>query len=302
MHTATKRLLSTLLFAGLSLALVSCSAEPSSASPAVSTTPPTIISESPEPSASQPAVPSPTPTPTPEPEPVPDYPPYEFGTSLEETEPVQDDSFFDSAVFLGDSRTEGFQLFSGMKHGDFYWARGMTVFRVDNSDYRIFEVDGEMLTMIEALGKKSYDAVYIMIGVNELGYAAEQYESGLGAMIDQVQAAQPDAVIYLQTLPPINDSIARENGLADYINNSQVTLFNESIVRVAAEKKVVLLNTAEVYRDEDGQLIADIAADGCHFTYGGYARWADYLRCHVMDPDRYHYSRSLAAGETENGE
>ena len=41
---------------------------------------------------------------------------------VEESDPVADDSFFDDAVFLGDSRTEGFELFSGMKHGDFYWA------------------------------------------------------------------------------------------------------------------------------------------------------------------------------------
>lgn len=246
------------------------------------------------------------PSPVPELTPAPGSPPpqlqesvpaldlYEFGTPLEETEPLEDDSFFSGAVFLGDSRTEGLELFSGLENGTFYWARGMSVFQADSDSCRIFEVDGEMVTLLGALKKNTYDAVYIMIGINELGYSAEHYESGLSDLLDKVIAAQPGAVIYLQTLPPVNDSEARQNGLADYINNTQVDAFNEAIVRAAADKKVVLLNTAEVYRDEDGQLPSELSSDGCHFAVRGYALWADYLRCHVMDAERYFDSREVS--------
>ena len=167
----------------------------------------------------------------------------------------------------------------------------MTVFRVDDPKYAIFDVDGEMLTMIGALGKQEYSAVYIMVGVNELGYMASSYESNLSIFIDKVLAAQPNAVVYLQTLPPVNEEVAAENGLASYINNTNIAKFNEAIVRVAAEKRVVLLDTAEAYRDETGALPANLASDGCHFVYSGYARWVDYLRCHVMEPDVYHALR-----------
>ena len=235
----------------------------------------------------------PTPTPEPTPEPLP-WPVYEFGTPVEESDPVEDDSFFDSAVFLGDSRTEGLQLFSGLKHGTFYWARGMSVFRVDDDDYKIFEVDGKKCTMIGALGKRSYDSVYIMIGVNELGYPASSYEKTLASLIDEVLAAQPDAVVYLQVMPPLNDAMCRTHGLASYINNDNLTKFNEAIVRVATEKKVALLNTAEVYTGEDGQLPQEMASDGCHFAVSGYTPWADYMRTHVMDRERYFYSRENA--------
>lgn len=234
--------------------------------------------------------PTPAPTPTPTPEPTPTLEaaePYEFGTPLEESEPVADDSFFDGAVFLGDSRTEGLQLFSGLKHGDFYWARGMTVFKADSEDYRPFEVDGQKYDLLGALGLKRYEKVYIMLGVNELGYPAESYESGLGKLLDKVLELQPDAVVYLQVMPPLNDGLCRQNKLASYINNENLAAFNEAIVRVAAEKRVVLLNTAEVYTGPDGQLPAELANDGCHFSYGGYKLWADYLRTHVMDRERY---------------
>ena len=229
-------------------------------------------------------------SPSVEPTQRPEFPPYSFGTYLEESEPVADDAFFDHAVFLGDSRTEGLQLYSGLTHGDFFWKRGMTVFRVDSEEWT-FEIDGEELTMIEALGKKQYDSVYIMIGVNELGYPVSSYERSLGIFIDKVITAQPDAVIYLQTMPPVNDRVAKENKLGSYINNENVNAFNEVIIRMAAEKRVILLNTAEVFRGADGQLPADMTSDGCHFKYGSYGLWADYLRCHIIDPARYHYYR-----------
>lgn len=85
--------------------------------------------------------------------------------------------------------------------------------------------------------------------------------------------------------------MCRANGLASYINNDNVAAYNEAITQVAADKRVVLLNTAEVYTGEDGQLPRELANDGCHFVYGEYGRWADYLRSHVIDPERYFYSR-----------
>ncbi len=219
---------------------------------------------------------------------------YQFGTALEESDPAPDDSVFSSAVFLGDSRTEGLQLWGGLKNGTFYWARGMTVFEADNSKYT-FKVDGVSMTMIDALKQGNYDKVYIMIGVNELGYPVSDYEEGMDAFLDKVIAAQPEAVIYLQTLPPLNDAKARQN-LAYYENNDNVNAFNDVIVRKAAEKRVVLLDTAQRYRGSDGQLSGDLTVDGCHFTRDGYTIWADYLRCHIMDKDRYFASRDAAEG------
>ena len=276
--------------------LAGCSAQGPSVAPSAPSdlgTDATSAAETPRPTPEP--TPSPTPTPTPEPTPTPlPWPVYEFGVPLEESEPVEDDSFFDNAVFVGDSRTEGLQLFSGLKNGTFYWARGMSVFRADHEDYKVFEADGEKLTLVGVLARGEYDAVYIMIGVNELGFGAQAYGEGLAELIDKVIAAQPKAVIYLQLLPPVNDAMCRANGLASCINNDNVAAYNEAITQVAADKRVVLLNTAEVYTGEDGQLPRELANDGCHFVYGEYGRWADYLRSHVIDPERYFYSRENA--------
>ena len=236
-------------------------------------------------------------TPVPTPEPTPEPTPYIFGTPLEASEAVADDAVFENAVFLGDSRTEGLQIWGGIRAGRYHWARGMTVFRVDDPKHTI-KVDGKAMTMMDALALQPYDKVYIMMGVNELGWPADLYEEGLGKFLDQVIAAQPEAVIYLQLLPPLNDDLAKKN-LASYENNDNVNTFNDIIVRAAREKQVVLLDTAEAFRDETGQLPAELTADGCHFVKDGYLIWADYLRCHVMDPELYFNSRDLAVPEEE---
>lgn len=197
------------------------------------------------------------------------------------------ESWFEDAVFLGDSRTEGLQLYSGLHEGDFFWHKGMTVFRVDDEDYRQIEVEGQKMTMMEALSRKQYAKVYIMIGINELGYPASSYEKGLNAMVDRVKELQPNAVIYLQTLPPVNEGKAAESGLGSYINNTNVNAFNEIIVETAKEKQVALLDVASVFRSEQGDLPADMASDGVHFKKDGYQLWYAYLRCHVLTAEEY---------------
>ncbi len=253
------------------------------------------------PSVSMPTpTPAPTPTPEPTPSPTPPPPTYDFGEPLEEGEKAADDSVFQRAVFLGDSRTEGLQLWGGLGAGQYYWARGMTVFRVDDPKYT-FPVGGKKLTMLDALAQGEYDKVYIMIGVNELGWPADQFADGLGRFLDGVYAVQPDAVIYLQTLPPLNDALARKN-LAYYENNDNVDAFNAIICQKAEEKGVVLLDTAEAFRGEDGQLPADWTVDGCHFTKKGYTVWADYLRSHIIDPEEYFRSRAALEEGAGNDE
>jgi hypothetical protein len=216
---------------------------------------------------------------------------YWFGQPVEESEPVEDEWFRD-AVFLGDSRTEGLQIYSGLRDGDFFWRRGMSVFQVNDPEKRFFEVNGLKMTMLEALGQTSYEKVYIMIGVNELGYPAASYGKGLRSMIDQVKVLQPEAVIYLQTLPPVNETLAAQNGLGSYINNTNVDAFNQVIVQVAWEKQVALLDVASVFRTEQGDLAEDMASDGVHFYREGYTLWYDYLKTHTLDPEVY------ASGQT----
>lgn len=260
-------------------------AAPSSAVPAETQAPPPDASQNGEPSPEATPAPTPTPVPTPEPTPAPVL--YHYGQPVEEGEERDSEEWFADAVFLGDSRTEGMQVYSGIRSADFIWHRGLSVFNAVSDDYRFYEADGEQLTLLEALALKQYGKIYIMIGINELGYAASTYEKSLGELLDRVREEQPDAVIYLQTIPPVNEGMASAKGLKSYINNENVNAFNEAVVRQAREKQVALLDVASVFRTEAGDLAEDMAADGVHFRKEGYKLWTGYLLTHTLDPESY---------------
>lgn len=219
---------------------------------------------------------------------------YTFGQPLQET-PAVDDTWFENTVFLGDSRTEGLQLYSGITTGTFFWEWGMSVFKIDSEKHRKVEVNGQKMTLMEALSSGTWDQVYIMIGINDLGYQASSYQEALEEMVDQVKAIQSDAVIYLQTMPPVNEALAKENNIAYYINNENVKAFNDAIVQVAQEKQVVLLDTASCLTDSQGQLPADMSSDGVHFKKAGYQTWLDYLKCHTISAEDYQAACEAAA-------
>ena len=103
---------------------------------------------------------------------------YVLGQPAPEGEAV-DDSWFEDAVFLGDSRTEGLQLYSGITTGTFFWEWGMSVFKVDDTGHRKVVVNGEKMTLMEALSTGTWNKVYIMLGINDLGYPAQSYQEAL---------------------------------------------------------------------------------------------------------------------------
>lgn len=224
------------------------------------------------------ATPEPTPTPTPTPE------PYDYGKPVAETEAVADEWFAD-AVFIGDSRTDGLRLYSGIRGVDFICYKGLTVFEVMNDKPVILKQDGKV-GVLQALAQKEYAKVYISLGVNELGYNHDQgFADTYRNMVDKVRELQPDANIYLQMLIPVNSQKCEETNQMYYVTNEQIGVYNEIIKAVAEEKRVYLLNVGEALVDETGELPYEASFDGIHFNRDGYKVWYEYLKTHTVEDD-----------------
>lgn len=231
------------------------------------------------------ATPRPTPSPTPAPTPAP-VPPFDFSQSAPETEPVEMD-YFQDALFIGDSRTDGLRLYSGVQGADFYCYKGLTIFEMDTR--KVAEVDGVKYSVLEALEKgRQYKKIYISLGINELGYGNVQgFSDTFGAFLDQVKALQPDAVIYLENLVPVNPAKCKANRQPYYVTNDAVYAYNAVFPQLALEKRVVLLDVAAAFSNEDGILPAESTADGVHFVRSLYQDWLSYLMCHTVDAGEY---------------
>ena len=250
--------------------------------------PRTLPSASPTPEA------TPTPTPTPEPTPTP-VPALDFTQPVPESEEVEME-YFEDALFIGDSRTDGLRLYSGIQGADFYCYKGLTIFEVD--ERKIVELNGNSYSVVEALEKgPQYAKIYISLGVNELGYYNDDaYHQAFSEFLDTVKALQPNAIIYLENLVPVNPQKCAEYKQPSYVNNDRVAAYNAIYPQLATEHQVALLDVASALSDENGILPADATADGVHFTKAWYQKWLAYLMNHTVSPEEYEAGQTAAEG------
>lgn len=238
--------------------------------------------------------PSPTPEPTPTPTPAFDFSqPVPHGVSV-------DMDYFSDALFIGDSRTQGLRLYSGVKGATFYDYTGLSIFGVNNPG--LVTVDGQSYSIVEALQKgPQFGKVYIAFGMNELGYYnTENYLATFGKFLDQVKEAQPNAVVYLQNLAPVDEAKCAKYGQASCITNARVAVFNELFAQLAREHRVCLVDVYSALSDENDGLPSEATSDGIHFQRPWYETWLACLMSHTVDPEAYRAGQTAMEGDRES--
>ena len=202
--------------------------------------------------------------------------------------------YFSAALFIGDSRTPGLELYSGVKGATFYDHTGLTVFGVNNPG--LVTVDGQDYSIVEALEKgPQFGKIYIAFGMNELGYYNEEnYLHTFGVFIEEVKALQPDAVIYLQNLAPVDEAKCKVYGQAFCITNARVQVFNQLFAQLAREHQVVLVDVYSALMGDGDTLPEGATSDGIHFTRPLYETWLTCLMEHTVDPAVYQAGQTHA--------
>ena len=196
-----------------------------------------------------------------------EVPPYIWGSV--------DDSYFEDAVFIGDSRTVGLGNYgSWSDQVTFMASTGMMVHKAMRTKITLPD-EKNQLTIEEALTKRQYGKVYIMFGINELGRGdAERYLLDYTAFLERVKELQPNAIIYLQSGLKVTE---KRSAKQDMVTNSAIDERNEIIKTLADDKQVFYLNVNEAVCDEDGNLFSDYTYDGVHLKAQYLDIWKDYL-------------------------
>ena len=226
-----------------------------------------------------PPTPSPVPTPAPTPEPTPEP---DWSQPVPEGERIDQKDWFSDAVFIGDSRTDGLKLYSGITdQAAFLDYTGLTVFDVIN-DKKVIRDGKEKISILDALAQGSYGKVYISLGVNELGYYdPDGFAETYGQVIVAIRERQPEARIYIQSIFPVNSDKCKANDIPYYVTNEGIASYNGVLPTLCAEKKVWLVDIPNGLTDEAGESPAELSADGVHFKKDGYGVWLDYLTTHT---------------------
>lgn len=211
---------------------------------------------------------------------LPPLPPYDYAKPTPESAAVES-SYFSNAIFIGDSRVEGLAFYNSVPGADYAYSGSISV---DNAFSLTYRHGDESYTLEQKLGAKQYGAVYLMFGLNELGWPyPDVFYSGYRALIDQIKALQPNAVIYIQSVFPVT---AAASASSSYLDNAAIKDLNTKLLALAAEKQVCFLDLSAAFADESGALPAASAeSNGVALANDFYPNWFEYLKTHTVSKE-----------------
>ena len=192
-----------------------------------------------------------------------------------------DESYFDDAVFIGDSRMRSLELYSGLDNATFLATTGMSIWRIWKTPVYPSGTFNETKIQ-DYLKDHKFKKIYIKLGINELGTGtassfAEEYKE----VLDTLMELQPDAIIYVQSIMRVS---RKKDAKKTYINNAEIDKRNAELKKLCDNKKIFFLdeNTCDDICDENGYLREEITFDGVHLNAKNVYVWVDWLKEHAV--------------------
>ena len=185
---------------------------------------------------------------------------------------ASDKSYFDDALFIGDSRTVGIYEYGDMGKITFFATEGMSVYRLWKDLVPVKAMGSNYLEpLIKAM---DYKKIYIMIGINELGYDREDTLAEYKKTLDRIHEYAPDAIIYICSNLHVT---ASQSAKSDIFNNENINNYNEGIKAFADNETFYYLEVNQLFDDGYGNLREDYTADNIHILAKYYAEWAEWF-------------------------
>lgn len=203
-----------------------------------------------------------------------------------------DDSYFNDAVFIGDSISYGFELYVTEKHANGETVLGEAQFLTsgslsygnslwDVSDESVHPTyNGEKMKLEDAIAQIKPGKIFILLGTNDVAlYGVEQTIANADTEISRMLEASPGAEIFIiSTTPKYSPA---ESDVDGALNNADIDALNVAMRQFAVEKGYNFMNIAPLFKDETGGLAADYCSDkegmGIHFTSAAYDIWLNFL-------------------------
>ena len=180
--------------------------------------------------------------------------------------------YFDDALFIGDSRTVGISEYGDLNNAIFFANTGMSVYNVFEKNVSVPQVG--KLKLEQLLTYKKFGKIYIMLGINELGYNQEKTLKKYKDLLKFIQEKQSNAIIYIEA----NLHVTAERSNKDKtINNININKINNEISQLADNEKIFFIDVNEKFDDENGNLSSNYTQDKVHIYAKYYKEWSDWL-------------------------
>lgn len=209
---------------------------------------------------------------------------------VEKSEAV-DLSYFDDAVFIGDSVSLMLQYYcaatKALGNAKFLCAGSLSATNAlwavsDQSVHPSYQ--GKKMLVEDGVAATGAKKVYIMLGINNISYGVDYAAKDMVTLIDRILAKSPGVSIIIESTTPMASS---STIVTDKLNNDKIQQYNDKMKSICEERGWFFVNVAEAVRDENGYLNSAYCSDnnsmGIHFTNDACKTWVEYLKTHAPE-------------------
>ena len=189
-----------------------------------------------------------------------------------------DDSFFDDAVFVGDSVSLKLSYYansSGKLGNAKFLVQGSYGAANAVTNKLLMSYQGQKMDLESAVAATGAKKLFIMLGVNDIAiYGVDKTINNWRTMLGRILEKSPDIEIYIQSMTPI-----WTGGEVGGLNNKRADQFNQALETFAGENGYTYIDVASYMKDSSGGLASKYCSDNyVHITTEGAKAWVKVLR------------------------
>lgn len=192
-----------------------------------------------------------------------------------------DMAYFDDALFIGDSLTQGILTYQAATFENASYAAYLGVGPKELISGTVTSINGESVTAMDEIRAANASKVYILLGTNSLvSYDDETLLHYYDEFLTLLETELPaDTTFYVQGIPPFSASKSAEG---EQYSNERIRNLNEQIALLAYAHGWHYLDLYGALSDDNGDQRAEYGtSDGIHLNETGYVAWREYLITHT---------------------
>ena len=204
---------------------------------------------------------------------VTEAPAYDYSAPVPALAKPKTSSYFDQCAFIGDSHIKGLSGYDIVSDGRVFAQNGMSIAHI--SDY----------ISVDDVKKVNPSNIYLMMGTNGVMWLKwEDMISQYEAFIKQVEAAIPEAKIYIFSIPPVSAGREAKPDVANgkYLN-SEIDGYNAELLKMTEKNQWYYVDINSAVKNASGCLDDASTTDGIHMKPDLYNVFSDYILSHAVD-------------------
>lgn len=203
--------------------------------------------------------------------------PLKIENPIPENKPA-DSEYLNSCVFIGDSVISSLVQDGLIAESCFMRADKPSLSGINNA---VTEIDGESISLSEALKKSSASSIYIALGTDDIADMTNKSMLDEYSTFLKTAASQNSGkTIYIILIPPV--TAEKESDRAAPVLNTAIDSYNAGLLELANENNICCLDLNSSLKGSDGRLSPEFAeGDGFTLNESGRKKVIEYILTHT---------------------